>query len=345
MRKAMAAAAVGIGLLLMVAAGLLRWVLAPVVAVLPADTNTVRVYTGSAASLLNPLAVAAHQYGQLLLANVPIQLVHRVRVLATNGSSALVSDSRVVTTSGLTVANVDYRYAVNRRGLGRGSGFSGVLRQTGVTFNFPIRTGPHDYVGWVPDTRTTARLAYAGSTLRGGQQTFVFHARVAPTRLVDPQQLRVLPHTLTKAALVALAAHLSVPPAQLALLRAALPKLPANLPLGYTYQSEATYYVAPSSGIVVDLYEHDIRRMTLDLGSSHVPLVAVSDWTFHSTPATLAAAEKDARQKGAAIDAIYLSVPLAVLVVGLALVAAGILGLSLLRPRSSSSGPTVVRVP
>ena len=40
---------------------------------------------------------------------------------------------------GATVAAVDHRYAADSTSMARGSGFTGVDQQTGITFNWPIR--------------------------------------------------------------------------------------------------------------------------------------------------------------------------------------------------------------
>jgi len=135
------------------AAGMVRWVVAPDRAVLRGDTNTTRTYSGTAALLLNPKALTSASGEQVLLRNVPIAVAHQTQVLGTRGDSALVSDAKAIKVGGSTVAAVDYRYAINRTNMARGSGYSGVLSQNGLTFNWPIRTQRHDYTGWVPDTQ------------------------------------------------------------------------------------------------------------------------------------------------------------------------------------------------
>jgi hypothetical protein len=87
-----------------------------------------------------------------------------------------------------------------------------------------------------------------------------------------------------------------------------LATLPANVPLAYTYQVNATYYVAPASGVVVDLTQHEVRSAGIS-GAQGLPTFPVADITFTSTPASLQAAAKDARDKGNQISLVESTLP------------------------------------
>jgi hypothetical protein len=312
-----------VGATLVLSAGVVRWGVAPARAVLPGDTDTTRTYTGVAATLMNPAALTSTTSGPLVLRNVPITVTHRTRVLATKGGNALVSDAKSVQAGGRTVAAVDQRYAVDRTDLTRGSGYPDVVEQSGITFNWPIRAQAHDYTGWVSDTRRTAPLHYTGRAERGGVPTYVFTTTTAPAAITDPQVLASLPASEPKAALPQLAAGLDLPAAQLAQLVSVLPSLPDPVRLSYTYQVSATYWVQPSSGIVVDLEQHEVRTLALDVAGLAVPVTRVMDISFTSPAATLAAAAADARDRGNAVTLIYGRLPLGLLVAGLVLLLAG----------------------
>jgi hypothetical protein len=338
MWRKLAIVGVVLGVLLAVGAGLIRWVAAPALAVLPGDTDTTRTYEGKAAVLLNAAALTSG--GQVLLTDVPITVTHRTRVLDTDGDNALVSDARTVKAGGNEVAGVVYRYAVNRTDLGRGSGFDDVVKQTGLTFNWPIRTEKRAYTGWVPDTQSTTQLSYKGTQGRGGVDTYVFTTtttQAAP--ITDPQVLKALPASLPKPALASLVGGLGLSAAQLQAFQQLLPTLPDPVPFAYTYQVQATYWVAPDSGIVVDLDQHETRSVALATGTTMVPITPVMDLAFKSTPDTLAAAADDARNDGRAVSLLYQTLPLGLVVAGGFLILLGVVVLAAGRrgPRGRAS--------
>jgi hypothetical protein len=245
-------------------------------------------------------------------------------VLDTEGDNALVSDARNVKAGGNEVAAVDYRYAVNRTDLGRGSGFDDEVKQTGLTFNWPIRTEKRDYPGWVPDTQSTTQLSYDSTARRGDIDTYVFTTTTKAAPITDPQVLEALPSSLPKPTLASLVGGLGLSAAQLQAFQQLLPTLPDPVPFDYTYQVEATYWIAPDSGIVVDLDQHETRSAVLVAGATTVPITDVMDMTLKSTPDTLAAAADDARDAGRAVSLLYQTLPLAMVVAGGVLILLGI---------------------
>ena len=327
-----------LGLLLIVTAGLIRWVVAPNKTVLPGNTDTTRTYAGTAAVLFNPAALTGTG-GQVLAHGVPITVVHHTKVLGTSGNNALVSDARSVSAGGQPVAAVDYRYAVNRKSLGAGSGFSNVIAQTGLTFNWPINTQKRDYTGWVSDTHQATTLRYTGTANRGGVSVYTYTATTKPAQIVDPQVLKGLPQSLPKATLVQLATQLGLPAAQLQGLQALLPSLPDPVPFSYTYQVSAQYWVAPASGIVVDVKQHEVRALGLSVGGVTTAVTPVLDMTFTSTPATLTAAAKDANNKADAITLIHTTLPLGALIAGTVALLGGAVLLGYGRRRGPNSPP------
>jgi hypothetical protein len=339
----MAAAAIVVGLVLLVGAGVVRWVVAPNLAVLPSDTDTTRTYTGTAATLFNAQALTSAG-GPVLLHHVPLSMTHRTTVLDTNGDNALIADSGSIVAGGSPVGGFQYRYAVDRTDMGRGSGFSNVVAQSGITFNFPIDTARHDYPGWVPDTQSTVPLTYAGTATRGGLATYVFHTVGKPTLITDPETLKSLPAALPKATITRLAGSLDLPPATLGALSQLLPSLPDPVPFSYTYRTVATYWVEPTTGEIVDLNERDVRTLALKLGNQLVPVTPVIDMTYTSSPAELATAVKQARHDAGQIHMIYRTVPLTALIAGLVLLVAGVVGLLTQRRKSAPSTDTNIPV-
>jgi hypothetical protein len=335
MRKSLSVAAVVLGIVLLAGAAVVRWAVAPSQAVLPSDTNTTTTYTGTAAALFNPSALTTPG-AKALLTKVPITTTHTTKVLATNGKNALVSDAGKLNVAGSQVGGFDYRYAVNRTDMGRGSGYPNVVRQSGITFNWPIRSAKKNYAGWVSDTQTTTPLRYTGTAKRGGLSTYVFTANAKAAPVTDPATLKQLPAWLPKATLVKLAAGLGLSASQFGALQQILPGLPDPIPFTYSYAMKATYWVEPRSGEVVDLQEHETRTLALKIGATVVPVTPVMDITYAASPSQVAASAKDARHDGNLVGLVYKTLPLSLTIGGAVLLLIGIAGLALSRRRSGS---------
>jgi hypothetical protein len=327
----------GLGIVSIVGAGFAKWPVADRLVKLPDDTNVTRTFSGNATTLLNPPALASGNTSQAVLHNVPIVATHQTKVLRSHSHSALIADTKSLSAAGAPVSSSTYNYAVDRKDMARGSGFTGATEQNGITFNFPIHTAKHDYTGWISDTSKSTALMFTGTAKRGGVHTYVFTTQAAAAPITDVQQLSKLPSTLPKAQLPALAAANGISPTLLASAQTLLGQLPANIPLSYTYQLNATYYVAPASGVVVDLVQHEVRSVGV-AGISGLPTFPVADISFTSTPATLKAAAKDARDKGRNIDVVETIVPWSMLGGGvlLVLIAIGLWLFGSRRPASAS---------
>jgi hypothetical protein len=332
MRRILSVVGVGFGTLILAFAGVVHWAIAPALAVLPANTNTTLSYTGTAAVLLNAEALTTP--GQpVLITNVPITLTHTTKVLNAHGANALVSDGGTVNLDGKPVADYQYRYAVNRTTMDRGSGYGDVVNQRGVTFNWPIRTAPKDYTAWIPDTQGTTPLRYTGKATRAEIATYVYTADLPATPITDPATLKELPASLPKATVAELAKGLGLDATTGAQLQQVLAAQPDPVPFHYTYAMKATFWVEPSSGEIVDLEEHEVRTLGFDVAGQFVPVTPVMDIGYKPSADSLAAAAKAADKDGGSVRTIYVGLPLACLILGGSMLVAGVAGLYTLRRR------------
>lgn len=327
MRKIFGTLALSLGLILVVTAALVSWVVAPRLAMLPDDTDTVRVYAGTASVMVNPTSLTGTTFGPGLLRDVPITLRHHTKVVRTDGAMAVVSDQRAVDIPGFTVADFTYRFAVDRRDMGPVSGFTGVPRHQGLTFNWPMDTQRQDYTGWVVDAQDTTRLQYVGEGTRGGVDTYIFRTTVPATVIRDPQLLGVLPPTMTKAQILQLTPSLQLTEDRLLAMSKVLDRLPDPVPLAYTYSLQATYWIAPDTGVVVDTVHHEVRTANFVDGNELIPAAPIMDMTYQATPSTLSAAATDARDGAALLRLIRTTIPLVALFAGVVL---SVIGMGLL---------------
>src|SRR5215813_8581032 len=101
-----------LGVLLVVLAGILRFVFAPNATKLPSDTDTATTYSGTG-TVLNATALQSGDVANALLRNIPVTLDRHVFVSSTDGNTAVVHDDLTLKTQPTTVED-DHTYAVDR---------------------------------------------------------------------------------------------------------------------------------------------------------------------------------------------------------------------------------------
>lgn len=306
-----------LGVLLLAGAATLRWVIAPSLAVLPADTDTTRHYVGTAAVAVDEAALASPGSTPLVLEDVPVAITNRTRVLDTDGDNALISSGKTVDVNGARMVEVDYRYAVNRSTMVDGSGVSDVVEQDGITFGWPIRTEKRDYMGWVQDTGRPLPLIYQGTERKQGVLTYVFEATTPVAhQITDEQALAALPDSIGKLDAVKLLPTLGLDLARSAQLQPVLLGQPDPIPFVYTLFVESTYWVEPDSGVVIDALKHELRTLGVATGDQILPVIPALDMTFSATPQTLAEAADDAREAGDKVFLLFVTLLAALALAG-----------------------------
>jgi hypothetical protein len=345
MRKAAISCGV-IGVILLVAAGLMAWWITPsYIARTPSDYNKTRTYTGTIRSLINPAALSSGNLSAAIKTGLPATLTDHVKVLQTSGNTAQIQDTRTITTSGTPVGKTVSNYAVNRQTLAATSSHPGnwsVTPAKGLTVSWPLGAKQQNYTGWVYLTQTTTPLRYVKQAPQGGINTYEYQAIVPPTPIKNPQVLATLPKALPVALLTRISAAGLISPSQLAGLTRAFPHA-TSIPLAYTYQAANTYWVAPSTGLVVNVStnESEMGGIALPTGKI-IPLLPVLADTYHASPASLQAAVTDANNGSSAITTWGVTVPIIAAAVGFLLVVLAIIlwirGRSRGRPVDVSQG-------
>jgi Porin PorA len=323
MRKA-AIASGAIGLILLVAAGLMAWWITPsYIARVPSNYNKTRTYTGTIQTVVNPAALATGNLSAAIKTGLPATLTDHVRALQTSGNSVLMQDTRTITTPGSTVARTVNNYSLNRQNLmataPHPSNWS-VTPATGITVSWPLGAKQHDYTGWVYLTQTTTRLRYVRQASQGGINTYVYQANVPPTQIRNGQVLAPLPHALPVALLTRISGAGIISPADVAALAKAFPGA-TSVPLRYTYRGANTYYVAPSTGLVINVSTNETEEANIALPTGQlIPLIPVLADTYHATPGSLSAAVTDANNGSSTITTWGVTVPIIAACVGFLLV-------------------------
>jgi Porin PorA len=333
-----------VGVLLMGAAAILHYVVVPGQSKLPADDNETRNYEGTANVLVNPQALAAGDRTRGILTDVPIKATRVVQVQASTSSAAQVSDKRTLSTAtGQAIGATSNTYAVDRSSLEATSDHPSdwnVQQAQGLTVSFPIPSKQQNYTGWVAETQTTTAVKYARQETRNGINTYVYQATVNATPIKDQQVLGALPPSLPVNVLQAL----PIPDQLKAGLAQALPSLGNPVQLAYTYSANATYWVEPTSGRVVDVQQDEARQAGLAKLSS-VPGIPVYDVLTRTTQASVNDAVNLATSDRNKINNYGKTLPLILGSIGVVLLIGGIVVVVTGRRRPPAVPPTATATP
>jgi len=328
MRKTAIACGV-IGLILVIAAFLLAfWITPTYVARLQSNSNTVRNYNGKIRILVNPAALRTGNLAAATKTGLPETLRRQVTVKATSGNTALVRDATTVSSSGKQIAAITSQYAVSRTSLEATASHPGnwsITNAKGLTFNWPVGAKQQNYTGWVPFTRTTTPLKYVRQQQQDGINTYVYQAAVPPTPITNPQVLRGLPTSLPVTLLPGAVKAGLIPASVVANLTKAFPGA-RTIPVGYTYQSASTYWVAPVTGIVVNASTTESQTGGIALpGGKIIPLLPVLADSYKFSPSSVQAAANDATNDSNTIQSVGTTLPIVAGIVGFLLIVVAVL--------------------
>jgi hypothetical protein len=323
MRKAAIASGV-IGVILLVAGGLLAWWITPsYIARLPSNYNKTRTYTGTIRSLVNPAALATGNLSAAIRTGLPATLTDHVQTLQTSGNTAQIRDTRTITTAGSPVAKTVTNYAVDRQTLEATAShpsYWSVTAAKGLTVSWPLGAKKQNYTGWVYLTDTTTPLKFVKQAQQGGINTFEYQATVPATPIKNSQVLANLPKALPVSLLTEIRAAGLITPSELGGLTRAFPNA-TSVPLAYTYQATNTYFVAPSTGLVVNVSTNETETGGIALPTGTIiPLIPVLADTYHASPSSLQAAVTDANNGSGTITTWGVTVPIIAAALGFVLV-------------------------
>ncbi len=271
---------------------------------LPTDFNAQRGLSGTAASLLDQQALQSGDFDGALQSDVDVDGQWTTRVVETSGDNARVLSERSLSVDGSALGTSSHFYAVNRQSMEPASGAPDswdVTPHQGLVVGFPAGAEQRDYSGWVSDTQTTAPIRFVREEEREGMNTFVYQSDVPATPIRDQDVLSSMPSSLTRAQLQGLVASSDLPLAddQRQALTQALPGLPDQVPLNYTYQATTTYWVDPTSGQIIDLQQQQIRNATIGgPGGAVLANLPVFNVNTQFTPDAVTAAANQAESLG-----------------------------------------------
>ncbi|GEM_PF-1834215 len=320
-----------VAIVLVIVAVVLRFSIVPGMKQLPDDVDTARYYEGTLNSMLNAEALATMDLANLFLKDVDVDIFRHYTVEKTDGSKALVRELIYVTSSETDelIQSTDKWYAVDRKTLecipqkSIPEDFRGdyeIVNCSGLVFAFPIDGEKKDHPRWVSDFQKTAEVVYVGEEEHGGIDTCVFKSVIPAGEIVDPDLLGELPAAIPKDMFTMLTQMVDIPEEQQGALEAIMPTLPDPVPIEYTFEYRATYWVEQETGINVDVEKAERRKAALDVQGQLIPLLSVFDIEYETTAASIEDAADDADDLKDRIKFWETSLPGAFMAIGAVLV-------------------------
>ncbi len=319
-----------LGIVLAIGGLVIKYVVLPSQAKFPADVDTTRVYDGEFSVLMNAAALQSGDLANLFYRDLPVTITRTVKTLEVGGDDgAIVSDHAIVESAAGPVAESLSIYAIDRTTMEAIDDFSGdarVLPREGLVIGWPIGSEPHDYIGWNGDTMTTTNIEYVGEEEKAGLKTYKYHAVSDPQVIVDPELLAQFPAGLPKDLLMQLAPMLGIPDDQMAQLGPVLEAMPDPVPLTYTFAFDKTYWVEPTTGILIDIDVMESRAAALTVPGmpDPVPLAEVQHLEYQTAPVSVEDAVADANDAMSQLKLYGTTLPLILVVLGAAGIIVGI---------------------
>jgi hypothetical protein len=330
---------VGGAVILIAAAGVLRFAAVPELRQLPADLDTTLTYSGKA-DLLDAAAMQSGDLAKAFRTGVDVTAQQRVRVTSVHDRTAVVAEDITISgADGTKLSATGHVWAVDRKTLDAAATPAGAKADAhqGLVVGFPLSPEARDYQYWDALSQTAATAKYTKAERHADRDTYVYTMH-ASGPLKDPALAGGLPAALPKQVLMSLAPLLPAP--QREALNASAALLPEQIPLAYTATADATYWVDRATGYVVDVNQKQTVAAALSLGGTSVPLANVFAADIKFTPQTVSAVTKDAADAESGLAMLGVTLPL--ILVALAVVLLIVAVLLAVRRRNPGDGKPAV---
>ena len=319
-----------IGVVLIAGGLLVRFVVYPSQAVFPDDVDETRTYDGELAVMLNAQALQTGDLANLFMQNVPVTLSRNVQTLETGGDNgAIVLEEAAINGPAGPIAATTDVFAIDRETMEHlEENFSSddrVVRRTGLVIGWPIGSEKRDYVGWNDDTQSTVPIIYEAEEERGGINTYRYRSTSPPETIVNPVVLANFPESLPKDLIAQIAPALGLPDELLAQLGQLIEVLPDAVPLSYTYAFDKTYWIEPTTGVVIDTDQLESRVAAIAVpGQEPVGLTEVQNLVYTQSEQSVQDAVDDAEDGKSQINLYSVIIPVAAIVLGVLLLVLGL---------------------
>lgn len=325
---------ISLGLLLLIAAVAVRFIVVPGFSGLPGDLD-VTSRTEGEGTFLNAAALQSGDVANVIAKDVPVSLDRHIYVSETHGDTAIVHDDQTINVQGGVPIRSNHTYAVHRKTMESAPAPTAaeVEPHTGFTIALPAHPDSNTkYSLYDSATRQTVPMNYTGTKTISGREVLTYDIE-ALGGLADPAILGALPPVLPKAQLVQLTPVL---PADV--LAKMTPDLIAALPdlVPVTYTSVARYGLAVDktlgTPIDVSIAQQVIANVSANgQMTSVVPVIALNT---KFTPQSVANAADTAESVARLLATVSIVLPTLLTALGMVLIVLG-----LVRRRARTAEP------
>ena len=312
-----------VGVILVVAAAVVRFVVVPTATKLPTDLDVTVEYAGTG-TLLNPEAVQGGDAANLLTEDAPVSILRHIYVSNAEGDVAVTHDDMTVKAPGMSLPS-NHTYAIDRRTMQAADAPAGidVQKHSGITIGLPVNPDADAaYALYDFATQQQYPMNPQGKDAVEGRDVLRYTV-AASGALRDEAILGALPPALPKAQLASLAGALPAT-ARAELTPEVVAALPDPVPFSY---SSATKYDLSVDAVLGTPADGTIDQQVIAqvmVGDRAIDLLPVLAMRTSLTDASRSDAAATASSASFLLTAMAVVVPIVLLLLGAALILLGI---------------------
>ncbi|MFE9327589.1 porin PorA family protein [Nocardia sp. NPDC052278] len=336
-----------VGVVLVLAAAIIRFAVLPGLMKLPADLDQSQKYEGTMQAV-DPAAFAANDLAHLLTPEMPITADRSLRVDTVDGDTAIVTSKALMKLPDGSKQSDVHTYAISRVDYtpvnisqGQASGLvSGDDRATfeqheGVVLGWPMNPPKDGTTLYDPVTRTAQPAKFIAETKLEGRDVYEYRVD-AGGPIASPVilgQFKSFPSQLPKAAVAALLQAGVVPEPSREALSAGLSSVPEMVDVHFTSKNVVDVAVDRRFGAPLKAVQTQRMYASIPVDGKDVPVLPLSTVKLHTADSEVASAAHTLGKNALVLSLLRVWGPISMLVIGVALVAIG-----LFRWRKVSSG-------
>jgi hypothetical protein len=324
-----------LGVILIVGAVVIRFVILPSISKLPGDLDETVKYEGTVQAL-NPQAFASNDLGNLLSPEVPITADRSLTVDATDGDTAIVTSNTVINLPDGSTQKDIHTYAVDRVDFGpvelaadkqeslvpedRKSTYE---PHDGLAFSWPMDPPKDGTALYDSVTRTAQPATFVEETTLEGRDVYQYKVDAAGP-ITSPSvlgQFKDFPKQLPKAAVAGLLQAGVVPEASRDTLEAALPSLPDMIDIGFGSTNVVDATVDTEFGAPLKVNQRQGMYVTVPVNGQDVPTMPLSIIDIHTADPEVSTATDTMAKNSTMLSMLGTWLPIALVLIGIGLIA------------------------
>ncbi|AWK76303.1 hypothetical protein CBI38_33140 (plasmid) [Rhodococcus oxybenzonivorans] len=345
-----------IGVVLILAAAAIKWLILPSLTKLPSDLSQSQKYEGTM-SALNPQAFAANDLANLIIPEMPISADRSLTVDATEGDTAIVTSNTAITLPDGSTQKDVHSYAISRvdfapvrlseqekQSLVPAQSQSTFEGHEGIAVSFPMSPAKDGNLLYDSVTRTGQEARFVDEGTVEGREVYNYEVDAAgpiqsPTVLA---QFKDFPQQLPKAEVAGLLQAGLVPADSRTVIEDNIAGLPDLLDIGFGSSNMAKVAVDEQFGSPLVVDQTQSMYVTVPVNGEDVAVLPLSTVKMHTADSEVTALAADLSKNGTLLTVAGVWVPAVLAIAGVLLIA--LAAKRWRRPVSDSTKATLAHV-